>query len=188
MYFIRHGKIIKKVKHIFIGRESEPLCQEGINDISEKCQDLKKLSLKKIYTSPCVRAIQTAEIISNSLNIPFEIADELDEWHLSFRRVFLALFCLLTFKSPLGVIESKQMVHERQLSFLKKVTLEKEDEILVVTHGLFLKLLFTYLTSSSLLGLFKKSTPRGGLVKFNVSNTNVLKREVEGLSTPNTYK
>src|SRR3989338_10274631 len=99
-HFIRHGKISKKISHIFKGREHEPLSDQGKKDVLQKCKELEAVGIKKIYTSPCLRAYQTAQIIAQNLNCPMEVLADLDEWHMTLRRLFLGVLNVLKLSPP----------------------------------------------------------------------------------------
>lgn len=68
LYFVRHGDAVHMA-----GRDSErPLSQTGIEETQSVARLLKKMNvqLDALYTSPRVRAQQTAEILSESLGVP----------------------------------------------------------------------------------------------------------------------
>jgi phosphohistidine phosphatase len=73
LYFMRHG----------IAEDGTPdaeraLTKEGVNNTKLAAQKLKALgvSVAHLYSSPLVRARQTAEIVAQALNTEVEIRDE----------------------------------------------------------------------------------------------------------------
>lgn len=58
--FYRHGKTAGNLKGNYIGKTDEPLCPEGIAALHPP-QDGKQV--KKVYTSPLLRTVQTARIL-----------------------------------------------------------------------------------------------------------------------------
>lgn len=78
IYFVRHGESEGNKKGLHQGAEV-PLSEEGIEQGRVLAERLKKHKINVIYSSPMVRAKQTAEIISNKLKIPVEFWENLKE-------------------------------------------------------------------------------------------------------------
>lgn len=80
-YIIRHGETYANVAKIYA--DESDLTENGINqanDIAEKIfQNINKLNFKTIISSPISRAIHTAQIINQKLNLPTVIISELRE-------------------------------------------------------------------------------------------------------------
>ena len=79
----RHGKTAANLDNRFAGRTSEPLHQQGCEQLAEVAGQLKKQQISAIYAGPLLRTSQSAEIISkvtgaqvhaseafNEINIP----------------------------------------------------------------------------------------------------------------------
>ena len=80
MFLQRHGECETNVKQIFTCRKLNPsLTEKGKLQISEKIAFYKNKNIKIIFSSPSKRAIQTADILGNALNIKYEINDSLLE-------------------------------------------------------------------------------------------------------------
>lgn len=61
--FIRHGKTVGNLNKRYIGTTNEPLCEEGVAELSLlQAQDIYPLS-KMIYVSPMTRCIETARLL-----------------------------------------------------------------------------------------------------------------------------
>lgn len=63
---LRHGKTEANYERRYIGSRTDiPLSEEGINAVSEKADNIRKLAEKYIFlvSSPMQRAVQTAEIL-----------------------------------------------------------------------------------------------------------------------------
>jgi len=92
IYFVRHGRssnnsleenlrLHNKTQFYEAARTSDPtLTIEGIIQARKLSKILKPLSAAKVFTSPMLRAIQTADPISKSLNSPSEIWVDLHEF------------------------------------------------------------------------------------------------------------
>lgn len=71
--FIRHGKTAGNLRRAYIGRTDEPLCSEGIDELT--AGSFPKADI--VISSPMKRCIQTAEIIYP--NVRLQIYDDLRE-------------------------------------------------------------------------------------------------------------
>ena len=80
LYFARHGQSEANVLEVISNRGLvHPLTTLGWQQAAELAQSLASVPIARIYSSPLLRAVQTAEIASATLNVPFEIADALRE-------------------------------------------------------------------------------------------------------------
>ncbi len=75
IYMIRHGQTDWNKKNLLQGRSDIPLNEEGRKMAEEAAYKLKDIDFYRIYSSPLVRAYETAEIIKGDRNIPI-ICDE----------------------------------------------------------------------------------------------------------------
>lgn len=78
--FIAHGATIYSEENRISDKENyPPITESGEEEIQNICEWLKKRGLKtdKIYASPALRTVQSAEIISKSLKKDFETLDGL---------------------------------------------------------------------------------------------------------------
>ncbi|TRM96495.1 phosphoglycerate mutase, partial [Sulfolobus sp. F1] len=74
--FVRHGLSTSNVNKILShDSNSYPLTEEGVNQVKEASKELAKLKIEKIYTSPVLRAYQTALIIAETIGL-LPIVDE----------------------------------------------------------------------------------------------------------------
>ncbi|MBN2394871.1 MAG: histidine phosphatase family protein [Candidatus Atribacteria bacterium] len=69
---VRHGECQGNREDLFRGRSDFPLNKEGFNQARELAKELKSFQPIKIFTSPLIRARQTAEAISQECNIQVE--------------------------------------------------------------------------------------------------------------------
>jgi broad specificity phosphatase PhoE len=81
IYFARHGESQANLLHVISNRQ----CAHSLTDVGyvqafELAKWLKKLTVKKIFTSPLLRAIQTADILADYLQVPCEQVDGLREF------------------------------------------------------------------------------------------------------------
>ncbi|MDO5714623.1 MAG: phosphoglycerate mutase family protein [Tissierellia bacterium] len=76
--FIRHGEAVKVELCTMEEDKKRPLTPRGREIVRERFQKLRNLlgsEKKEIWTSPLVRARQTAEILSKTINIPITLED-----------------------------------------------------------------------------------------------------------------
>jgi len=82
IYIVRHGITESNKKRIYMGRSQEGLAPEGIIQAGNLGKSLLPLGIKRIYSSPMQRALETASIIANTLKVPVEIERDLAEMEL----------------------------------------------------------------------------------------------------------
>jgi probable phosphoglycerate mutase len=65
LYLLRHGESVANVSRIFAAKKIDPpLSEIGIQQAKMQAESLKNLEFSAMYSSPLLRARQTAEIIS----------------------------------------------------------------------------------------------------------------------------
>lgn len=72
IYLIRHGEKEKL-------KENPLLTKLGLKQAQKTAEYFKNIKVKKIYSSPLIRAMQTSEVISKYLKLDFETNDLLKE-------------------------------------------------------------------------------------------------------------
>lgn len=148
IYVIRHGLTELNKKKKVNGEIDEPLASEGIEQAHEAVNILPK-TIKHIYSSPMLRARQTAEIISSKLNLPKS------SWPEELREIQMGAALVgksweemengLDLKQKHRSVEfdyrqfggeSVKDVKKRLIKFLKKINNKHQDfEVLLITHG-----------------------------------------------------
>ncbi len=81
LYFVRHGQSEANVLNEFSNRGfKHPLTPKGIDQSERLAAELQGIPFKKVFSSPILRAIQTASILTGRLGIPsFEVHEALRE-------------------------------------------------------------------------------------------------------------
>ena len=79
--FLRHGEVLNPKNLHYSNLPGFGLSKLGIHQ-AKKAGDLinKNFQIKKILTSPLLRARQTAEIVNSFTNVEIEISNNLIEW------------------------------------------------------------------------------------------------------------
>ena len=81
LYFARHGESEANVLAVISNRGLiYGLTATGRAQAESLAEILQSASISRIYSSPLLRAVQTAEIVSRHLNISFEITGALREY------------------------------------------------------------------------------------------------------------
>lgn len=78
VYLVRHGQSEGNLKGLHQGPDI-PLSKEGKKQAKAIAKRLKNVPIDFIYTSPYLRARETAEIISKKLKLPIEFWEDLKE-------------------------------------------------------------------------------------------------------------
>lgn len=78
-YFLRHGQTDYNTQRLFTGQHDIPLNPTGIDQAKEAALQLKNSGIQVIASSPLKRALQTANIISQALEVPIVVIDDLKE-------------------------------------------------------------------------------------------------------------
>lgn len=157
IFIIRHGQTALNNAHVLQGRSDQPLNDTGIQQARQARKLLrdKGIVFDRIYSSPLIRAVQTAEQIAPG--IPVTIDDRLIEMDygpyegmdlknpapevMTFFRDFVH------HPAPEGM-EPLSAVVERTGSFMESIK-DTGGNILISTHAIAMKGILEYLTPDS---------------------------------------
>lgn len=81
IYLIRHGQTDWNIDGRYQGQADPPLNKKGLEQAEQLVDNLKNEDLELVYTSPLLRAKQTAEILTDHLMIPLKEDPRLMEIH-----------------------------------------------------------------------------------------------------------
>ena len=152
IYLIRHGLTPLNEAKKVNGEVDEPLVAEGIEQAKAILLTIPK-SIIHIYSSPLLRARQTADVIGSALNIPITIADELTEIRMGSLsgKSWEEMKDGLELKQKPRTVQfdyrpyggqSLEDVKNRLIPFFKKINNKHADyEILLVAHGGIIRLI-----------------------------------------------
>lgn len=79
IYFVRHGSYVNPDKIVPWRMEGFPLSDQGKNDIKKVGKYFIDKNIRAVYSSPVLRAKQSAEIIGKILNIKLNISSKIEE-------------------------------------------------------------------------------------------------------------
>jgi broad specificity phosphatase PhoE len=81
LYFVRHGESTANLLREFSNSGfKHPLTEKGAQQARAVARGLSGLLVEQIYSSPVMRAVQTAQILAESLQAPLEVTEALREW------------------------------------------------------------------------------------------------------------
>lgn len=81
LYFVRHGESDANIQHVISNRESPfGLTALGKGQAKALADNLSDIPITAIYSSPVLRARETAEILSFSFHVSYQITEALREY------------------------------------------------------------------------------------------------------------
>ena len=155
IYIIRHGQTELNSRGVLQGRSDYPLNEKGFAQAKEAAEKLRDISFAAVWSSPLLRALQTAKIVAPGLAPvvdkrllemdygPYEGADlhNLPQEVITFFRDFVHN------PAPRGM-EPLEAVVRRAGAFMEEHC-RSEENILISTHAIAMKGILEYLTPDS---------------------------------------
>jgi broad specificity phosphatase PhoE len=81
LYFVRHGESKANIQHVISNRESLfGLTLQGKRQANALAENLKDIPITAIYSSLVLRARETAEILSQSFHLSYQVTESLREY------------------------------------------------------------------------------------------------------------
>lgn len=160
IYIIRHGETDNNKKRVLQGRSNLPLNEAGIKQ-ADKVKDYfaeKGIQFDKVYSSPLIRAIKTAQIITGKELDDFILDDHLLEMDygpyegcslLDPPQEIIEFFSdFVNNPAPEGM-ENLSDVVARMGRFVESLKKEGDQTILISTHAIAMKGILEHLTPDS---------------------------------------
>jgi len=152
LYFVRHAESTANVLMEFSNSASKhPLTARGLEQAQTLARSLTGLRFARIYSSPVLRAAQTAGILAGHLEAPLEFSEALREWSVGeyegsrdpqgwekHRQVQEDWFIHLRPESRMPGGESLLDIKARFLPFMNRLVQDeslKDQAVLMVAHG-----------------------------------------------------
>ena len=80
-YFVRHGESVANTRHVISNRGlGEPLTERGQEQARVLADSLRGAGITRLYSSPLLRAQQTAQVLAQMLDLPVEVTEGLREY------------------------------------------------------------------------------------------------------------
>ena len=155
IYIIRHGKTELNRANVLQGRSNYPLNEEGIRQAKEAADFLRGISFDYVFSSPLIRAVQTAEIVAPGHEITID--DRLIEMDYGpyegmdfqhFPPEVLTFFRDFVHNPAPEGMEPLDAVVARAGAFLEEIR-GLQGNILISTHAIAMKGILEYLTPES---------------------------------------
>ena len=165
IHFVRHGQtqwnVIKKLQ----GHLNSSLTKEGVEQTKLLYEKLRYINFNKIYTSPQGRAFHTARILKGEKNTEIlelpEVMEmgfgdveglEKEKFKEKYPEAFMNLWTDVIKYDPSDFSgESFLELEKRAIEGMKRLIEEnKTGNIMVVSHGMMLKVIFGYVLGHSL--------------------------------------
>lgn len=153
LYFIRHGVTAGNEGGVYQFKDT-PLSEAGLMQAEFVARRFETLPVEKIFSSDFLRAAQTAEVIGKKLNLPVEHSESLGEIRrptavrgksMKDPEVTIVMDEVNSRFGEAGWHHSDEEnffdVRERARETLQLISGQKEERILIVTHGLMLRMI-----------------------------------------------
>jgi broad specificity phosphatase PhoE len=151
VYFVRHGESEANILHQFSNRGIQhPLTEKGRQQAYILADMMRGKQITRIFTSPLLRAMQTAEILSGVLKIPCTPTDALREFDCGilegksdliswqrFDRLLEEWFVCHNWDSRIEEGESFNDIRRRFETFINNLRIIKLNLVLVGHGGIF---------------------------------------------------
>ena len=155
IYIIRHGKTELNKANVLQGRSDYPLTEEGIQQAKEAAKKLEGIPFSHVFTSPLVRASDTASIVAPGIKpVTDHRLIEMDygpyEGMSLLNPAPEVLYFFKDFvhhEAPEGM-EPLSSVVKRAGEFIQEIK-DLQGNILISTHAILMKGILEYLTPDS---------------------------------------
>lgn len=172
LYLIRHGRQNSSLCNVDV-----ELSEEGRNQAELLRERLQHYHIDALYSSNLLRAVQTAKILNQTLQLPHEIREEIQE--ISFGQLegmteeyieehfhdFKEEQKKLLEDIPYPGGENGTSVYERAMPLIQEIVQSGKKNIAIVTHGGIIRVL--------LAALFGKNQAKRFLFGVSLENTGI---------------
>ena len=149
LYLLRHGQTDWNASGRVQGWKDTPLNAQGLAQARAAAEKLQKENIKNIYASDLKRSKKTADIVSAALDLPVHYTKRLRE--MNFGKAEGVKKTDLGAKFPdiknperyeIGYPNGETIgdVQQRFMKFLGKLMEDKQDNVLLVTHGMLVRI------------------------------------------------
>jgi probable phosphoglycerate mutase len=172
--FVRHGHSVSNQNKILSHDVNNyPLTEEGQSQAKNTAKELLKLKITKIFTSPILRAYQTATIIANELGLIPIIDDRLRERYLGdlnnkkFDPSDHWKIKLIKGQIDVRGLEPWESMQRRMIEFVNSIKNE-EGAIVAVSHYDPIRALIGYILSLDDISAFGISLPNASITAIEM--------------------
>ncbi|EDS77809.1 phosphoglycerate mutase family protein [Clostridium botulinum C str. Eklund] len=159
IYLTRHGQTEWNLNKRLQGWKNSPLTELGISQAKALSERLKNIEIDVIYSSPIERAYKTAEIVKGNKDIEIIKHDGLKEFNYGdwegltideiernpmYSQELDNLFNNPNEYKPFGGETYNKLIERIDITMNEILKKNKDKKILIVTHGMTLKVLLHY--------------------------------------------
>lgn len=149
LYFVRHGESEANTQHV-ISNYASPfgLTERGRQQVHVLADRLKELPIITMYSSPVLRAMDTADILYQALDLPYRVTEALREYNCgvlegksdeeswrSHRQYYEDWVLRHDYLSKPEGGESFVDIQNRFVPFIESLKRYHDEDILLVRHG-----------------------------------------------------
>lgn len=158
IYLVRHGETDWNKLKIWQGNSDVPLNETGRAQASAIAKRFEMLEVEAIYSSSLSRALETAQIIADYLDVDLTVMEELKEGKVNLWNGKSLSEVLSEFKdefekwrtdpyAEISGVESLADLQARAVKSFKKIVFRHNDDsnIIIVTHALWIKSLLCWI-------------------------------------------
>lgn len=184
VYFIRHGETLKNRQYFHQGPD-EPLTDRGREQVARLIEFLRDKEIDTLISSNYKRALETAELVSNALGIPYTIEESVREIGRPmpvYGRHYLSWpslrYILALYRHRLDLLWNNEgaenLAHIRERVRDARLMVERKPgkRIAIISHGIFMTMFTETVCYDKPLSLFK--FVRGLLGRNHIPNTGIL--------------
>jgi broad specificity phosphatase PhoE len=147
--FVRHGESEANTQHVISNRESTfKLTERGRGQVMMLADNLKDIPFTAIFSSPILRARETAEILSRAFDLPYQVTEALREydcgileeksdeesWRLH-REYYESWILNHNYSNKPKGGECFEDIRSRFVPFVESFRPANEEHILLIGHG-----------------------------------------------------
>lgn len=178
LILVRHGETDKNASNsLHLINDPVLLNKTGASQIKKTIDRLREFSPTKIYTSKEKRAIDSAEILSKGLSVPYKVIDGLQERNVGIfagkqwgvvKKILnkMSIKDRYNYTPPEG--ESWKDLNKRLVKVIKRIMEENMDKtVVVVTHGGVIRALMPYLLNKPKEESFRHNPDNASLTIFD---------------------
>lgn len=174
IYLTRHGETEWNTENRLQGWKDSPLTAKGRQHAKQLGQRLQDTTFQAVYSSPSERTFETAQLICEGRTVAIQTDVRLKEIHLgewegkthdclkqSDAEAYTAFWeTPHLYISKTG--ENFEVLQNRLVEFLKEIQVKHPEEmVLIVTHGIAIKVLLSHFKRTGIEELWKSSFIHG---------------------------
>jgi broad specificity phosphatase PhoE len=190
LYLIRHGQTDWNIEKRMQGQRNIELNKRGIEQTRTLSKKLKNYDIKKLYSSPLIRAYKTGKIIGEELGLDCKAVDELMEFNFGVWQGMTYAEIEREYKEqwdnwnneswkvniPKGESFLKGM--ERIVNTVDNLVDKNEDNLAIVTHGTSIEFYTNHIlgTTFEKIRMERLVGDNGSVIKVHIDKKNNTKR------------